>query len=119
MKKKNYILREVGVLLVAAIFVLTSIVIVPMTIAETPPAHDVGVSDIIYPISVCASDWDDVYPVEVRIQNFGTDLVCCFKVNVEINGPASNKSKKGVPSKIDSRLSSLDFGDTTLWISSG
>jgi hypothetical protein len=64
--RKN-VLKEAGVLLVAAILVLTSLVIVPMTVAQKQ-GHDVGVTAIVSPTTGPLQS----YPVEVTIKNFGT-----------------------------------------------
>ena len=78
MKNSKNILNEASVLLVAAILVLTAIVIVPMTMAQTPE-HDVGVSDIISPFSGCLH----TYPVNVTVKNSGSNSET-FDVQVEI-----------------------------------
>ena len=83
-KRKNF-LKEAVVLLVVAILVLASIVVFPISLAQTLPPSDVGVTDIISPISVCASSWYDIYPVQVKIHNFHTTNTAeTFQVRIQI-----------------------------------
>ena len=76
--RKN-ILKEAGVLLIAAILILTSVVIIPMTVAHTQD-HDVGVTEIVSPTSGPMQS----YPVEITIENFGTNTETNVIVNVVI-----------------------------------
>ena len=48
LEKRKNILKEAGILLIAALLVLTAIVMVPTTLAQQPP-HDVGIKSIDEP----------------------------------------------------------------------
>lgn len=76
---KITILKEGSVFLVAAILVLTSVVIVPITIAQVLE-HDVGVTVIISP----TSGPSQTYPVKVIVENFGNNSETSVPVNVAI-----------------------------------
>ena len=77
MKKSKNIMKETGIWLIAGILILTAIIIVPTTMAQ--PQHDVGVTEIISPTSGPLT----IYPVEVKVTNFGlnTEII---DVQVEI-----------------------------------
>jgi len=75
MEKRKNVLKEAVVLLIATILVLTALVIVPMTVAQSP-AHDVGVTGINSPVSGPAYEG---IPLEVTVENFG--------INDELNVP--------------------------------
>lgn len=79
---KKTILKDAGVLLIAAILVLTvltSMVIVPMKAAQTLD-HDAGVTGIISPTTGPVQ----TYPVEVTVENFGTNAETSVPVEVVI-----------------------------------
>jgi hypothetical protein len=76
--RKN-VLKGAVVLPVVAILVLTSLVIVPMTVA-LEPQHDVGVIKIISP----KSGPSQIYPVFITVKNFGTNTENGVLVNVAI-----------------------------------
>jgi hypothetical protein len=72
--RKN-VLKEAGVFLVAAMFVLTSIFIVPTIAQPVPmtmeqPADDVGVKSIDSPVNGCAGG---LVPMKVTVENYGTN----------------------------------------------
>jgi len=76
MNKRKNILKEAGVLLVAAILVLSTIVLFPMMTAQpvsrsTQPAHDVGIASIDKPQDGCAAA---SMPMQVTVNNYGTNL---------------------------------------------
>jgi len=79
MKKRNNILKEAGVLIIATLLVLTTIVIVPMTTAQMP--HDVGVDSIDSPTGDGPAQ---EFPVKVTIKNYGQNQESCFKTHIKI-----------------------------------
>lgn len=69
MKNRKYISKEAVVLIIATILVLTSISIVPTTIA-LPPPHDLELSEILSPPT---SGTLQIYSVKVKVKNNGTN----------------------------------------------